>query len=25
LCLVPVFFLPEPARKTLEEISAEKA
>ena len=24
LCLVPVFFLPEPARKSLEEISAEK-
>jgi putative MFS transporter len=25
LCLVPVFFLPEPARKTLEDIAAEKA
>jgi putative MFS transporter len=25
LCLIPVYFLPEPARKTLEEIAAEKA
>lgn len=25
LCLIPIYFLPEPAKKTLEEISAERA
>jgi hypothetical protein len=24
LCLIPIWFLPEPAKKTLEEIAAER-